>query len=95
MPENIETLSDSVFEGCTNLKNVYFASAIKKIGRRAFGGCNNLILASFADPNNWIASGSGNTSEGTTLSSSSMSNTSTAATYLKSTYVDRYFVKYA
>ncbi|MGP1415244.1 MAG: leucine-rich repeat domain-containing protein [Treponema sp.] len=39
---SFESISDSAFEGCTNLKEIIFPESIEAIGINAFKGCKNL-----------------------------------------------------
>ena len=43
----IETIGESAFEDCTNLKFVYLTIRVKTIGKRAFAGCTSLIKVHF------------------------------------------------
>lgn len=42
MSESVEEIQQSAFEGCANLKEVFWGSQIKKIGSYAFKGCLSL-----------------------------------------------------
>lgn len=45
LPDTIEEIESSVFEGCSNLKSISFPPSLKIIGDEAFDGCNKLIIA--------------------------------------------------
>ena len=46
---NVETIGDSAFEGCSNLKSFKMGSKVKKIGKGAFKKCKKLTKATLSD----------------------------------------------
>ena len=41
-PENLKTIGDSAFTGCTQLKKVILSEGVEEIGAGAFSGCKQL-----------------------------------------------------
>lgn len=42
IPEGIERIGNSVFDGCSSIPSIQFPHSLKEIGDRAFYGCSNL-----------------------------------------------------
>ena len=57
IPEGIEYIAESAFEGFENLRSVIIPESVKKIGDRAFKGCRHLESVKFS--NEEIAIGTG------------------------------------
>ena len=42
MPDNLETIGDETFRGCSSLKEITLPSSLKSLGKYAFMSCSSL-----------------------------------------------------
>ena len=51
IPDNVTSLGENAFRGCTGLKNITIPGNVTKIGNNAFGSCTNLTNITVAENN--------------------------------------------
>lgn len=49
IPDNVKTIGDSAFYGCTNIVSVKLGTGLTEIGKYAFGTCTNIASITFQD----------------------------------------------
>ena len=42
IPDNVTSIGDSAFEGCSSLRQIYIPDSVTSIGDSAFAGCTSL-----------------------------------------------------
>ena len=92
LPENYNgedyEIYQYAFRSCLDLTSVTIPESVTTIGRYAFAWCSKLENITFANPNGWRYSLSGEA-----ISAADLSNPVTAVEYLKSTYRDSYWYR--